>query len=395
MNKIAVVQHHSASIRLASLQFLTLAAVGMVSPYINLYLVDIGFSATLIGTLASIGAILALVLTPILNQFADKRMLHRRLFMAYLLGFVIANIIFATSHTEFIIIIAVLLTQVTISPSMTLGMQLTMTQLATRSKSMLGQIRSFAAMGFGAASLLAGQLFGVGGFPLLFWVGALFAAVSIQVATIFPAKPKVKKKISSDEASVPRRKGFYVMLASQFFAMMGIQNSFAFLFVHLSQNLGVATGDIGIWAALIAGAEIPFFILMDSILPRVKFRQGYIFGILGMGIFVFLMGATQNLMVLVALIVFRGLMWPSIHLSSFAVVSAISHPENVATNQAILQVTVPSIAMLLTGSAFGWVFEYLGAFAFFGLCALMCVIGASIMIIGYRLFDVNPKPVIT
>jgi len=391
MNRLAVVQHHSGSIRLASLQFLTLAAVGMVSPYINLYLVDIGFSATLIGTLSSIGAVLALVLTPILNQFADKRMLHRRLFMAYLLGFAIANIIFATSHVEFIIIIAVLLVQVTVSPSMTLGMQLTMTQLANRSKAMLGQIRSFAAMGFAAASLLAGQLFGVGGFPLLFWIGALFAAISIQVATIFPAKPKIKQA-SSDAPPVARRKGFYVMLASQFFALMGIQNSFVFIFVHFQQNLGIPTAEIGVWAALIAGAEIPFFVLMDSVLPRVKFRQGYIFGLLGMATFIFLLGATESLLMLALLLLFRGLMWPSLHLSSFGVVSAISHPQNVATNQAILQVTVPSIAMLLTGSAFGWVFEHLGAFVFFGLCAFMCVIGASIMLVGYRLFEVNPQP---
>ena len=391
MNKLAVVQHHSGSIRLASLQFLTLASVGMVSPYINLYLVDIGFSATLIGTLSSIGAVLALTLTPILNQFADKRMLHRRLFMAYLLGFVIANVIFATSHTEIIIIMAVLLVQVTVSPSMTLGMQLTMTQLANRSKAMLGQVRSFAAMGFAAASLLAGQLFGVGGFSLLFWIGALFATISIQVATIFPAKPKIKDT-QSDAPPVPRRRGFYVMLASQFFTMMGIQNSFVFIFVHFQQNLGIATSDIGVWAAMLAGMEIPFFVLMDSILPRVKFRQGYIVGILGMAVFIFLLGATQNLVVLAIIILFRGLMWPSLHLSSFAVVSAISHPQNVATNQAILQVTVPSIAMLLTGSAFGWVFEHLGAFPFFGLCSLMCLIGASIMIVGYRMFEINPKP---
>jgi MFS transporter, PPP family, 3-phenylpropionic acid transporter len=391
MNKLAVVRHHSGSIRLASLQFSTLAAVGMVSPYINLYLVDIGFSATLIGTLASIGAVLALVLTPILNQVADKRMLHRRLFMLYQLGFVIAIIILATTDTHFLVIMAVLLTKVTISPSMTLGMQLTMTQLATRAKAMLGQMRSFAALGFSVASLLAGQLFGVGGYTLLFWVGAFFAALSIQVATVFPAKPKLKEK-PSDQENMPRRKGFYVMLASQFFVMMGIQNSFVFMFVHFTQNLGIATGDIGVWAALFAGVEIPFFILMDSILPRVKFRQGYIFGIVGMAAFIFLMGATQSLVVLALLILFRGLVWPSLHLSSFAVVSAISHPQNVATNQAILQVTMPSIAMLLTGSAFGWVFDHLGAFAFFGLCSLMCMIGASIMIIGYRLFDVNPAP---
>jgi MFS transporter, PPP family, 3-phenylpropionic acid transporter len=391
MNKLAVVRHHSSSIRLASLQFLSLAAVGMVAPYTNLYLVEIGFSATLIGTLASIGAILALSLTPVLNNIADKRLLHRRLYMLYLAGFVVANIIFATSNTHFLIVVAVLLLKVTISPSLTLGMQLTMTQLATRSKSMLGQIRSFAAMGFSAASLLAGQLFSVGGYPLLFWVGAIFATLSIQFATIFPAKPKIKEE-QSDEAPVARRRGLYVMLASQFFAMMGIQNSFAFMFVHFTQNLGIPTAEIGIWAALLAAVEIPFFILMDSILPKVKFRQAYVVGILGMAVFIFLMGTTQSLLVLALLIVFRGVIWPSLHLSSFAVVSAISHPQNVATNQAILQVTMPSLAMLLTGSAFGWVFDHLGAFAFFGLCALMCVIGAGIMMVGYRMFDVNPEP---
>ena len=290
MNTIAFVRHHSSSIRLASLQFLSLAAVGMVAPFINLYLVEADFSATLIGTLASVGAILALVITPMLNRFADQRLLHRRLFMSYLFGFAIANMLFATTNTQVTLIIAVLLVAVTVSPSLTLGMQLTMTQIATRSKAMLGQVRSFAAMGFSVASLLAGQLFGVGGYSLLFLVGAIFAILTIQLATIFPPKPKLKEK-QLQEARVPRRRGFYVLIASQFFAMMGIQNSFAFMFIHFTQNLGIATADIGIWAALLAGMEIPFFVLADKILPKIQSRFAYAIGILGIAIYICLLGA--------------------------------------------------------------------------------------------------------
>lgn len=386
MRVFAAIQHHSAALRLASLQFVSLAAVGMVAPYINLYLIEANFSGTLIGTLASIGAILALSITPLLNRVADNLRLHRRLFMIYLLGFAVANAIFATSNTRLLLIIAVLLIKVTVSPSLTLGMQLTMTQAARRSKMVLGQIRSFAAMGFSAASLLAGQLFMVGGYSLLFWAGAFFATISMQAATIFPAKSDMKET-QRTTTHTARHRGFYVLIASQFFIMMGIQNSFAFMFIHFTENLGIPTGNIGLWAALLAGAEIPFFILTDSILSKLSSMRVYMGGTIGIAIFIFLLGTVQSQFFLALLIVFRAVIWPALHLSSYTIVSEISHSHNIATNQAILQVTMPSVAMLLTGSAFGWVFDHLGSFAFFALCALMCIIGVSIVAAFYHIFD--------
>lgn len=381
------VQHHSASVRLVSLQFVSLAAVGMVSPYINLYLVDANFSATMIGTLSSLGAILALTLTPMLNQVADRRMLHRRLFMTYMLGFAIANSIFAITQVHLLLIIAVLLTRITVGPSLTLGMQLTMTEASRHSKAVLGQIRSFAAMGFSAASLLAGQLFTIGGYSLLFWIGAAFAAITVQVSTIFPAKSEVKDK-PADTKSAPRHRGLYVLIVSQFFIMMGTQNTFAFLFIHLTENLGIPTGNIGIWAAFLAGIEIPFFILTDRILPIVPTKYVYIGASLGMAVFVFLLGIVPASILLILLISFRGVMWPMLYLSSFTIVSEISKKTNVATNQAIMQVTMPNIAVLLTGSAFGWIFDHLGAYTFFALSALSIATGAAIVLVFYRLFDV-------
>lgn len=387
--KLLAIRQRSSSIRLVLLQFLSFSAVGMIAPYINLYLTELEFSGVLIGTLASIGAILSLSLTPLLNQIADRLMLHRRLFMLYLAGFALANIIFATSRLQVLVIFAVLLIKITVSPSMTLGMQLTMSQLVQRGKAILGQIRSFAALGFTVASLLAGQLFLFGGYPLLFGAGAIFALLSIQMSTIFPPSPKNKAKRRAPPKT-PRNRGFYVLVASQFFLMMGIHNSFYFMFIHFSQNLGIATAEIGLWAALLAAVEIPFFIMMDAILPKVRMRTAYLVGILGIAVFNFLLGAVQTLPALALLILFRGLVWPGFHLSSYTLVSQISHPHNAATNQAILQVTMPSIALLLTGSLFGWVFDTLGAGAFFTLCALTCFIAALIVAGGYRLFESRP-----
>ncbi len=386
MAKLVAIRQHSSSMRLIALQFLTLAAIGTVAPFINLYLSEAGFSGTAIGTLLSVGSVLALVLTPLLNRLADKLMLHRRLYMSYLFGVTVALTIFATTRIELLLIFAMLLFEVTVSPSMTLGMQLTMTKLGDRAKDLLGQIRSFAALGFASASLLAGQLFTIGGFSLIFWVGAIFSVFSIQMSTIFPPKPKAKPK--NDDAPLAKRNpAFYALVASQFFVMMGLRNQFAFIFIFLSQDLNISTADIGLWAALLAGLEIPFFVLMDKIMPKFPARWVYIVGMLGMAVFMFLLGTTQSLFVLFLLFLFRGVIWPSLHLSSFMVVSEASDPRNVATNQAILQVTVPSIAILLTGSGFGWVFDNLGAQAFFALCGIMCVIAAIIVIAAQRWFE--------
>jgi predicted MFS family arabinose efflux permease len=78
------------------------------------------------------------------------------------------------------------------------------------------------------------------------------------------------------------------------------------------------------------------------------------------------------------------MIWPMYNLTIFLVTSQISRPRNVATNQAIINVTMPSIAVLLTGSASGWIFDNLGASIFFAVCAAACLIGAMIAVVGYR-----------
>lgn len=383
---LVAVRHHFGSARLAALQFLSLGGIGIVWPYLNVYLTDQGFSGTLIGTLGSVGALLSLVLTPLLNQIADRLGLHRRLFMLYMGGFALANIIFAFAPHQIVLVLAVLLSRITISPSLTLGMQLTITYLVGSGKAILGRLRSFASLGFTLASLLGGQLFALGGYPLLYWAAAFIALLTILSSTIFPDRSENKSK-NEQGARQPRNRGFYVMAASQFFVAMGTYNMYSFIFIHFNQNLGVPSAHIGLWAALMGAVEFPFFFLMDALLPKVRIRVAYIIGMVGTALFAFLLGIVPSLTLLAPLLILRGLVWPCYQLSSFTLVNAISHPGNAATNQAILQVTMPSIALLLTGSLFGWAYDNLGASAFFSLSALMTAIGACIVIAGFRLFD--------
>ena len=373
-----------------ALQLFSTAGLGMVYPYINLYLTEIEFSGTLIGTLASVGAILTLTLTPLLNQIADRLMLHRRLLMFYLGGMALSSMIFAITQNTLLVISAVLLFKITVSPSMTLGAQLTLTELMRAGKTIFGQLRSFSSLGFAFASAMAGQVFALGGYPLTFSVGALLSLISVQLATIFPAKPKEKAKAEPGPKQ-PRNPGIYVLAASQFFVTMCTHNAFAFLFIHLSQNLGVNITDIGVWAALLALVEFPFYYLTDAMLPKVRLRITYIFGVAGIALTTLGIGIAPSMPIMLLIFVFRGVSWPAYQLSSYRLINAISHPRNVATNQAIVQVTMPGIALLLTGSLYGWAYDHLGAGAFYALCALACGIGVCVVIAGFRLFDASQQ----
>ncbi len=391
MSALLAMRAHFGSMRLIGLQLFSSAALGMVYPYINLYLTELDFSGALIGTLASVGAILTLALTPLLNQIADQFMLHRRLLMLYFGGFALAGIIFASTHNHLLVILAVLLFRITTGPSMTLGAQLTLSLLIRSGKTIFGQMRSFSALGFACASALAGPVFALGGYSLTFTVGAVLSLLSIQLSTIFPDKPKEKVKAETGPKQ-PRNPGIYVLAASQFFVTMCTHNAFAFLFIHMSQNLDVSIAHIGLWAAILAIVEFPFYYLTDALLPKVRLRVTYVFGIVGIALTTLGIGIVPNLPLLVLLFVGRGISWPAYQLSCFRLMNAISHPRNAATNQAIVQVTMPGLALLLTGSLYGWAFDHLGAGAFFALCAAAGTFGAGIMVVGFRLFDARQTP---
>jgi len=382
--KQAVLRHQDTNTvvqQLNLLQFISVAVMGMTTPFFSVYLVDVGMSPTMIGALLSVGAFLELILTPTLNTIADRFNVHRRLLIAYMVMFGAANLIYANTDIMWIVAIGVLLVEVSIRPSGTLAMQLTMTRIAEIRQDVVGRIRSFAPLGYSLASLTAMPLFSLGGYKLVFWAGVLLSAITIQVTNVLPANTATKNMTSKPPK---RRRGFYILALSQFFITLGIRAGFTFWLVYVSRDLGLSTAKIGLFMAFVAGVEIPFFMLLDPIMKRYNPRIIYIIGSLGMAAFFAVVGFVPNFQWLIALNIVRGMIWPMYNLPIFVVTAQISHPRNVATNQAIMNVTMPSVAMLLFGSAAGWLFDHQAAWVFFMACATACFIGAMVAIVGYR-----------
>ena len=386
MSTVVTQQRKRTQQNLTVLQIISVAVLGMILPYSNLYLKEQDVSPTLIGTLLSVGALLRLLITPLANNIADRLGMHRRLFKVYYGAIIVASGLYTLARSTVPLGIGLLLLEAAAAPGMVLGMQLTISKLQHEGRTSLGTTRSFAPLGFAVANVISCGLIAIGGYRLAFGAGGLLALATIWLAAVFPRQTMSTQQSEElrDAAPVPRNRGLYILAVANFFAVMGFQSGFAFTFIHFSDNLGVPASILGLMSAWMAILEVPSFRMADTLLVRFGARKMYITGTTGMAIFFVMLGAIPNAIWLIAILVFRAAFWPMVNLSGFVVTTQMSDPRNVATNQALIQVTLPGIAALLTGSAAGWIFEHQGGLAFFAATAIACLVGAGIALAGYQ-----------
>lgn len=369
--------------QLSLLQVITYSAVALCMPFANLYLKNQGISASHLGIILSLGAIVQMVASPLLNATADRTGKHRVLYIAFILCMITGNLVLVSFSQLFVLALARLLLDGAFSPSMTLGLQLSITRLEQEKRNLFGRIRSFSSVGFGLSSLFGSWLVTIGGYTSLFASAAVVYIISLGFIGVLPEKT-AEPAHKTNKAPQPRTRAFYIVGAALFFLMMGNRAGYGFWFIHFQENLGISTGEIARLSALMALVEVPFFILLDKVLERMDVRKVFIMGGIGMSLFWLLIGIIPNPAWLYPLLIVRGLLFAVFHMATFMMVARVSVPENVATNQALIQGTIPSLAALLTGSIAGWMFDYAGAQTLFFACMVVGLIGSAVVMIGYR-----------
>lgn len=365
---------------LRAMQFFSIAALGLSTPFFSLYLNDIGFSETYLGVLLAIGALLELTLTPALLNLADRKGLHRLIYRLFLFGFAGANALYFGSTHVALLTLAFLLAEITIRPSIVIGAQLVLSMQA-RGVGKLGGVRAFAALGFAVGGFVANWFIGLRGFTLAFFAATVVGLFSMVFTAVFPASITNHHE---EHQSVPRRLGFKILMVGLFLASIGLRSGFAFWFLHIRNNVGVPDQYLGWVAGLIALLELPFFILFDPIIKRLGGRLTFILGLAGFSFFWIASAFLPNAWWLIPLLLVRGVVFVMYHLGAFVLISEVSDPRNISTNQALAQITIPGIAALLTSAPMGWVFDNWGATPFFAICTVTGLLGAGVILSAYK-----------
>jgi MFS family permease len=365
--------------------FLGGAMRGYSAPYFNLFLAERNFSGTLIGTVLSAAALVELLLIPLLSTMADRTRTHRMVFRVMTVGYILACIAMLISPNRWVLFAAVLVVQINLRSTFVYAMQLAFTKMQQHGKTLFGRVRSMSAGGFMVANLTAGAVFAVGQYAALFIAAAFSGLLSIGASKSLPQNTADKPV---EKAAPPRSRQFYILLASQFFVTMGIRNGFAFWLLHFQENLGISTAQIALIITLGAVFEIPWFLALDDVLKRRRATTTYTLGALLFGIHWAFMGLVPSFIWVIVLLIPRGVAFAMWNLSLLFRINEISHPKNVATNQALGQITVPSLAALISGAPMGYIYDTFPPVVFFSICCGLLFIGAAIMVVSDRW---NPK----
>jgi MFS transporter, PPP family, 3-phenylpropionic acid transporter len=373
----------AAVYQIAALQFVTFAARGISWPFVNLYLVSVGFSGTQIGLLASISALVQLVATPLLHAIADRTGRHRPLYIGLLIGNACAClglVVFAAN--PLLLGGMILLRDLTDMAGAVLLSQLTITWLERQQRQIFGKLRAWGSLGWGVATMISGRMIAIGGYPLLFILSAVFNVAVLPVVKVLPTRTNELHERAPTHPARPL--GLSILLASMFLFYAGSLAYFAFAFIYFKQDLGASNEMLGILSSVAALSEIPAMVLIDRLLRRADIRATLVVGMLGQGALFFAFSRLTGPALLIPLMLVRGTFY-ALHLVSLTLlVARISQPASVATNQALAQVTIPSLAVLLTGSLSGWLFDHVGGRVLLELAALMAVLSVILLVAARR-----------
>lgn len=368
-----------------AIYLITYAGRGFYAPFASLYLLSVGFTPVQVGLVTGVSALVRLILVPAYSTWIDRRGAHRKLLVAQLavtggttLGLVLI--------TQKLWMSAMIIGRDSADiPGAALMGQLSITGFRERGSAMYGKLRAMGSLGWAAASIIAGPLIAIGGYTLLILLSGVSYLVSISFVKSFPERTAARN--SRVDRPPKRLPAFWLVMFGNLLFYIGMNALNLFMFVYFKEYLGADDSSIGVYAACLGLFEVPWMLVMNRIYRRISTRKALVIGIAGQSLFtvsVALLGGTGPLLILIAL---RGFFYALWNISLTLVVTEISHPANVATNQALTWVTMPAIAAIIMGPLSGWLYENVGPRPLFLVSALVTLSGALLLVILRKLVD--------
>ncbi len=351
--------------------------VAIYAPYVNVYLLELGFRGTQIGVLAAVFPLFALVVAPTLSALADRRGWRLRLLQISLVGWAAVLLVypFLTSFTAFLLLVIVESTMR--SPSLPIADGV-IARMATRHRLNFGDMRLWGSFGFAAVSILSGIVWQQVGYRVMF----LAAAVAMLPALF------VARKLEEGELAVTngRRsilflaqdKGLVILYVSAFLLGMAMFSTFIFGGVFISQ-LGGSETHIGLLFGLSALAEVPIMRRSGAIVQRLQGPQTLLLAmfILAISLLGFALAWSPTVLIIAGTI--KGAGYGLLFVVMVQLLNERAPEGWSSTAQSVFQAAFLGLAPLLTSALNGYIYDVWGADLLFGL--MTAVIGLSIVLL--------------
>lgn len=247
------------------------AGQAIYNTYLNLYLYQIGFSASQIGAVISVSTIAILAMQPMWGILSDRVSIKNRVLTFLCLAAAACAMGFYTTKGYLAILFLVAIFGVFYNPIVPLSDNITLETLI-KSRWDYGWIRMGGTIGYAVAVLVIGYFFR-DSYEAMFMIIALSL---VMVAACFRAVPPVKgykeRKGKISLAILLKNKILMGLIGYHLIYGMGIGFFSSFYSIHFV-NIGGDSRMVGWMMFASSVAEIPFLMLMNRIVKKAGLRK--------------------------------------------------------------------------------------------------------------------------
>jgi PPP family 3-phenylpropionic acid transporter len=354
------------------------AAGGVVQPFLNLYLVEAGFSRTQIGWLQGWTAAIAVVITPLIGILTDRLQRHRLMLGVIVLLKGLSPPLMLVSQTWSWLVGAVSLRVITAQAQDAIMNRLTLKSvLGTGGRLGFGSIRFWGAFSFAVTSILTGWLAKDGSVGILFPLAGVLGIIAAVMVRGFPKSMLSEQEYNPKARLSPRSKPLLVIFAALFLFAAAQSGPKTFGFVYLVDDLGAKNDLIGLLGALGSLAPIPAFYFADLLVNRWGALAIMLLGFLCFVLSWVGYALIWNPWMGIPVVIVEGFGMAFQLVGMVILLGRYSLLERGATDQMLAQLTVPGLARILAEPASGYVFEAWGGKVLFLLSSLVMFLGIA------------------
>lgn len=367
------------------------AAGGVIQPFLNLYLNEIGLSGTQIGVLQGWTALATVLITPFIGVLADRSQRHRLILsiIVALKGF--SAPLMLLSNAWLWLLGAVSLRMLTAPAQDAIMNRLTLAELDQRGTANLGAVRFWGALSYAATSLLTGWLATGASVAVLFPLAGLLGLVAAMLARGFPAQIAPRLRPGQHRALPRRSSALWLVFAVSFLFTLSQTGPRTFAFVYLVESLHADHALIGRLGAL--GSLAPLLAL--PLADRINLKRG---PVLTMGV-----GLACSGLAWAGYLLIQGPGWAAplvflenggaslVLLSMVLLLGRHGIAERATTDQMLGQLTIPGLARMLAEPSNGWIFERIGGHGMFAANMVFVLLAILLLVIVRKPLSQPPR----
>ena len=366
----------SSTRRLPALYATVGAGIGTLLPYLVLYLVSRGLTATGAGLVIGLMSGVGVLAIPLWGQLADATLgVVRTLRLSFVLAAVAALALLAADRAVWAIVVCALLLAAARAPGEALSDALTVNTLGDTAD--YGRIRMWASVGFAVAVGVWGLALehtGLGLILLAYPATLLAGVLSTRGIPWSTSAPAVRAPGTDPAWRLPRH--LVVLLAGVLVFGVAMATTFTVLPLRIV-DVGGAVAVVGASSVVGAAAEIPLMHRSAGLARRYGARAVVLLGGVLFAVALVLYGTVSSPWGLVAVSAVRGGGYALVYVGLVVSVRAAVPTHLQARGQAWLQTVLMGVAPVAGASLGGLGYTHLAPPVLFGIAAAAAALGAA------------------